>query len=67
MAYQQMAPLEALLPHLRPGGVYLCEDVMSEYHAFHGYIALQRVDEAALESRLPAAIFYNLLLSARRP
>jgi SAM-dependent methyltransferase len=36
-------------------------------YAFHGYLALQKVDERALESRLPAAIFYNLLLTARRP
>jgi SAM-dependent methyltransferase len=36
-------------------------------YAFHGYIALQRLDVRALEPRLPAALFYNLLLSARRP
>jgi ubiquinone/menaquinone biosynthesis C-methylase UbiE len=36
-------------------------------YAFHGYLWLQRVDERALESRLPPAIFYNLLLTARRP
>jgi hypothetical protein len=36
-------------------------------YAFHGYLWLQQVDDRALESRLPAAIFYNLLLSARRP
>ena len=33
-------------------------------YAFHGYIALQRVDRALLEGRLPAAVFYNLLISA---
>jgi SAM-dependent methyltransferase len=36
-------------------------------YAFHGYLLLQRVDEKVLESRLPPAIFYNLLLAARRP
>ncbi|HET9720055.1 MAG TPA: class I SAM-dependent methyltransferase [Solirubrobacteraceae bacterium] len=36
-------------------------------YAFHGYLWLQQLDERALESRLPAAIFYNLLLTARRP
>jgi ubiquinone/menaquinone biosynthesis C-methylase UbiE len=36
-------------------------------YAFHGYLALQRVDERLLEPLLPAAIFYNLLLTARRP
>ena len=36
-------------------------------YAFRGYLALQRVDRGLLEGRLPATIFYNLLLSARRP
>jgi SAM-dependent methyltransferase len=35
-------------------------------YAFHGYLALQRLDETLLEPRLPPAIFYNLLLSATR-
>jgi ubiquinone/menaquinone biosynthesis C-methylase UbiE len=41
--------------------------VLWRKYAFHGYIALQKVDVKALERRLPAALFYNLLLSARRP
>ncbi|WP_249012410.1 class I SAM-dependent methyltransferase [Conexibacter sp. DBS9H8] len=36
-------------------------------YAFHGYLALQRVDRVALEPRLPPWLFYNLLLSAQRP
>jgi SAM-dependent methyltransferase len=36
-------------------------------YAFHGYLALQRLDAAVLEPRLPAGIFYNLLLTGRRP
>jgi ubiquinone/menaquinone biosynthesis C-methylase UbiE len=35
--------------------------------AFRSYIALQRLDTALLEPRLPAELFYNLVLSARRP
>jgi SAM-dependent methyltransferase len=35
--------------------------------AHRGYLALQRLDRALLEPRLPAAVFYNLLLSARKP
>jgi SAM-dependent methyltransferase len=35
-------------------------------YAFHGYLILQRLDERLLEPRLPPAIFYNLLLTARR-
>lgn len=34
--------------------------------AFRSYLALQRVDAALLEPRLPASLFYNLVLSARR-
>jgi SAM-dependent methyltransferase len=33
--------------------------------AFRGYLALQRVDGALLEPRLPPSLFYNLVLSAR--
>jgi SAM-dependent methyltransferase len=36
-------------------------------YAFRGYLLLQQVDTRVLEPRLPARIFYNLLLSARRP
>ncbi len=36
-------------------------------YAYRGYLLLQRVDRRLLEGRLPAGVFYNLLLSARRP
>jgi ubiquinone/menaquinone biosynthesis C-methylase UbiE len=36
-------------------------------YAFHGYLLLQQVDEHVLEPMLPPALFYNLLLSARKP
>jgi ubiquinone/menaquinone biosynthesis C-methylase UbiE len=36
-------------------------------YAFRGYLALQRVDVALLEGRLPPAVFYNLMLSGRKP
>jgi ubiquinone/menaquinone biosynthesis C-methylase UbiE len=36
-------------------------------YAYRGYLALQALDRSLLEPRLPAAIFYNLLLSAKRP
>jgi len=35
--------------------------------AFHGYLTLKRLDRILLEPRLPATVFYNLLLSARKP
>jgi SAM-dependent methyltransferase len=34
--------------------------------AFRGYLALQRLDAALLEPRLPPALFYNLMLSGRK-
>lgn len=35
---QQIVTLEEMLPHLRAGGVYLCEDVSGEYNGFSGYM-----------------------------
>jgi ubiquinone/menaquinone biosynthesis C-methylase UbiE len=35
--------------------------------AFRSYIALQKVDTRFLEPHLPAELFYNLLVSARKP
>ncbi|MBA2522378.1 MAG: class I SAM-dependent methyltransferase [Solirubrobacterales bacterium] len=37
------------------------------FFAFRSYLALQRIDSALLEPRLPPALFYNLVLSARKP
>ena len=36
-------------------------------YAYRGYVALQGLDRRLLESRLPPAVFYNLLVSARKP
>ena len=36
-------------------------------YAYRGYLTLQALDRALLEPRLPAAVFYNLLISARAP
>jgi SAM-dependent methyltransferase len=36
-------------------------------YAYRGYLLLQTLDRSLLESRLPAALFYNLLVSARVP
>ncbi len=35
-------------------------------YAYRGYLALQQLDRQLLESRLPPAIFYNLMLAARK-
>lgn len=37
-AHQQIATFEALLPHIAPGGIYVCEDIHGSMHAFHAYI-----------------------------
>jgi hypothetical protein len=36
-------------------------------YAYHGYVLLQRVDRHVLEPRLPPQLFYNLMLTARKP
>jgi SAM-dependent methyltransferase len=36
-------------------------------YAYRGYLALQAVDRALLEPRLPPAVFYNLMIAARKP
>jgi ubiquinone/menaquinone biosynthesis C-methylase UbiE len=41
--------------------------VLWRQYAFHGYLLLQRLDQRVLEPVLPPAIFYNLLLTARKP
>jgi ubiquinone/menaquinone biosynthesis C-methylase UbiE len=35
-------------------------------YAYRGYLALQEVDRRLLESRLPPAVFYNLMVAARK-
>jgi SAM-dependent methyltransferase len=46
-----------------PAGV----PILWRRYAYNGYLLLQRLDQRVLEPRLPAAIFYNLLLTARKP
>ena len=40
--------------------------VLWRQYAYRGYLALQAVDAALLEPRLPPAVFYNLMLAARK-
>lgn len=37
-AVQQMITLEELLPHIQPGGVYICEDIHGAEHGFNDYL-----------------------------
>lgn len=41
--------------------------VLWRQYAFRGYLLLQRLDERVFEPLLPPAIFYNLLITARKP
>ena len=36
-------------------------------YAYRGYLVLQELDRRLLESRLPPAIFYNLMIAAHKP
>ena len=36
-------------------------------YAYRGYLGFQWFDRIALEGRLPASIFYNLMIGARKP
>ena len=36
-------------------------------YAYRGYLTLQKLDQRLLEGRLPAAMFYNLLISGHKP
>jgi hypothetical protein len=36
---QQQVTLEEMLPHLRPGGVYLCEDIQGDFNRFSAFAA----------------------------
>jgi SAM-dependent methyltransferase len=35
---QQIVTLEEMLPHLRPGGVYVCEDIHGDFNRFGAYV-----------------------------
>jgi hypothetical protein len=37
-AYQQIATLKGLLPRLRPGGVYICEDIVGPMQPFLSFV-----------------------------
>ena len=55
---QQIATLEELLPHLRPGGVYLCEDIHRETNGFGAYVqglaaGLNAANYDSAESAIP--------------
>jgi hypothetical protein len=38
LPHQQITTLTCLLPHVSPGGVYICEDVAGITHPYHSYV-----------------------------
>lgn len=56
-ANQQIRTLEALLPHLNPGGVYICEDIHTRSNVFLSYVdALGRNLHKASSARAGRAV-----------
>lgn len=51
---QQIVTLEELLPHLRPGGIYLCEDITRPFNLFSSYLCgmVQDLNAIDLEQHL---------------
>lgn len=47
---QQIVTLEELLPHLRPGGIYLCEDVHERFNDFASYVSGMAQNLNAMEN-----------------
>jgi hypothetical protein len=49
--HQQRATMEELLPHLRPGGVFICEDIHGVHNEFGAYVAgmIQNLNAMSVE------------------
>lgn len=54
-AHQQIATLEALLPHVRAGGVYVCEDTHGVDNGFQAYVSGLSRNLNAYEAGSPTA------------
>lgn len=69
---QQVTTLEAVLPRLSPGGVYICEDIGGVRNPFHGYLdGLSRNLDAwnapnSLEPRTIPTEFQRMIASIHR-
>ena len=68
---QMIVTLEATLPYLAPGGVYLCEDICGSAHLFHDYVhgvtralhAVHHAPEPGRESRSISTAFQSEVAS----
>lgn len=68
-AHQQIATLEAVLPSIAPGGVYLCEDIIGPMHAFHAYLdgfTRPLSDIVPVPGRFPASNMHRQVASVHR-
>jgi cephalosporin hydroxylase len=70
--HQQAATIEALLPHITPGGVYICEDLGGADNDFHSYIdgfsrGLHVTPAAPGEAFLPSAFQQHVASIHRYP
>jgi hypothetical protein len=67
---QQQITLEEMLPSLRPGGVYLCEDVHGNFHKFASFAAglvnelngMNQERASPFQSAIPSIHFYPYLV-----
>jgi SAM-dependent methyltransferase len=71
-APQQIETLEAMLPHLRPGGVYVCEDIHGPFHPFHAYLdalcrRLNDLECASIHNQVHGIHRYPLLTVIEKP
>jgi SAM-dependent methyltransferase len=62
---QQVVSLEELLPHLRPGGVYLCEDVHGAFNRFGSYVGGLAHKLNEMENP-PAGLIYDTTIFQKR-
>jgi hypothetical protein len=79
VASQQALTLQCLLPHLRPGGVYICEDIHGALQPFHAFVDgltrplhdIGRVFDAnpagALQKHIASVHRYPLLTVIEKP
>jgi hypothetical protein len=67
LAHQQIVTLRSLLPHIAPGGVYLCEDVHLPLHPFQAFIdGLTRRLSAINTDPAPALALHHQVASVHR-
>jgi hypothetical protein len=69
-ADQQITTLQAMLPHIRPGGVYICEDSLGAFHRFHAFVdglcrPLHSLGETSTNAT-PASILHRHVSSVHR-